>query len=184
MTLLELKEKFGDKKAMFQVLTKYVPQGPSSPHKVQSTGSLGNSGGGSAIQMIWDSTKSSGSIQLTEGSTQCFLKEQSYLFRTCIANYGFTSGVHYWEIVADNRTENELKIGVTTSISFDFNSAFCDHAFGFSYYGKNIHYLGLGQLRHGSNAAGPAYGKKFKKEGVLGVCLNMNTGVLGFSLNG
>jgi hypothetical protein len=39
-------------------------------------------------------------------------------------------------------------------------------------------------LRHGSNAAGPAYGKKFKKEGKLGVLLNMNTGVLAFSLNG
>ena len=45
-------------------------------------------------------------------------------------------------------------------------------------------YLGLGQLRHGSNAAGPAYGKKFKKDGFLGVLLNMNTGVLAFSLNG
>jgi E3 ubiquitin-protein ligase NRDP1 len=42
----------------------------------------------------------------------------------------------------------------------------------------------LGQLRIGSNASGPAYGKKFKKEGVLGVFLNMNTGVLAFSLNG
>jgi len=39
-------------------------------------------------------------------------------------------------------------------------------------------------LRHNSNASGPSYGKKFKKEGVLGVCLNMKTGVLGFSLNG
>ncbi len=42
----------------------------------------------------------------------------------------------------------------------------------------------MAQLRHGSNASGPAYGKKFKKDGVLGVCLNMNTGVLAFSLNG
>jgi E3 ubiquitin-protein ligase NRDP1 len=42
----------------------------------------------------------------------------------------------------------------------------------------------LGQLRHFSNASGPAYGKKFKKEGVLGVCLNMNKGTLSFSLNG
>lgn len=44
--------------------------------------------------------------------------------------------------------------------------------------------LGLGQLRHGSNATGPSYGKRFKKEGVLGVCLNMNNGTLSFSLNG
>ena len=42
-------------------------------------------------------------------------------------------------------------------------------------------YLGLGQLRHNSNASGPSYGKKFKKQGVLGVYLNMNTGVLSFS---
>jgi hypothetical protein len=66
------------------------------------------------------------------------------------------SGVHYWEIIADSRTENELKIGVTTSKEFDLNSAFCDHAFGFAYYG-------LGQLRHNSNASGVQYGKRFKK---------------------
>ena len=87
------------------------------------------------------------------------------------------SGIHYWEIAADNRTENELKIGVTTSREFDLNSAFCDHAFGYAYYG-------LGQLRHSSNASGIQYGKRFKKEGVLGVCLNMNKGTLSFALNG
>ena len=35
-------------------------------------------------------------------------------------------GVHYWEIVADSRTENELKIGVCTNDKIGFNSAFCD----------------------------------------------------------
>lgn len=43
---------------------------------------------------------------------------------------------------------------------------------------------GLGQLRHHSNASGPQYGKRFKKEGILGVYLNMNKGILAFSLNG
>jgi len=52
---------------------------------------------------------------LTESNTACFLKEQGYLFRTTIANNGFNGGIHYWEILADNRTENELKIGVATS---------------------------------------------------------------------
>lgn len=70
-----------------------------------------------------------------------------------------------------------MKIGVTSSKKFDLNSAFCDHPFGWAYYG-------LGQLRHASNATGAVYGKRFKKDGVLGVCLNMNKGTLSFSLNG
>lgn len=41
-----------------------------------------------------------------------FLRESAYMFRTVIAKEPFMSGVHYWEIEADNRTENELKIGV------------------------------------------------------------------------
>lgn len=70
-----------------------------------------------------------------------------------------------------------MKIGVTTTLSFDLNTAFCDHVFGFAYYG-------LGQLRHSSNASGPQYGKRLKKEGVLGIFLNMDKGQLSFSLNG
>ncbi len=46
------------------------------------------------------------------------------------------------------------------------------------------YYIGLGQLRHGSNATGTAYGKRFKKDGILGVLLNMNNGTLSFALNG
>lgn len=60
---------------------------------------------------------------------------------------------------------------------FDPNSAFCDFEFGFAYYG-------LGQLRHSSNANGGAYGEKFKKEGILGVCVDMNKGTLAFGMNG
>ena len=87
------------------------------------------------------------------------------------------NGIHYWEIHGDPRTENELKIGVSTKKEFNYNSAFCDYEFGFAYYG-------LGQLRHGSNASGGQYGKRFKKEGVLGVFLDMNQGKLSFALNG
>jgi len=43
---------------------------------------------------------------------------------------------------------------------------------------------GLGQLRHNSNASGQTYGKRFKKDGILGCCLNMNTGTLSFAFNG
>lgn len=44
--------------------------------------------------------------------------------------------------------------------------------------------LGLAQLRHGSNASGPSYGKRFKKEGTLGVFLDMNQGTLSFGMDG
>ena len=60
---------------------------------------------------------------------------------------------------------------------FDFDTAFCDHKCGFAFYG-------LAQLRHGSNATGGQFGKRFKKSGILGVYLNMNNGTLHFSLNG
>jgi hypothetical protein len=66
---------------------------------------------------------------------------------------------------------------VTANPIFDFNTAFCDHKSGYAFYG-------LAQLRHGSNATGSQYGKRFKKSGVLGVFLNMNKGKLYFSLNG
>ena len=63
------------------------------------------------------------------------LKEPAYVFRTALTATGFNGGIHYWEIIPDPRTENELKIGVSTTNSFDLNTAFCDHAFGFAYYG-------------------------------------------------
>ena len=58
--------------------------------------------------------------------------------RTAIGSTGFTSGVNYWEIIADDRTEIELKIGVTSSRDFDMNKAFCDYPFGWAYYGTNM----------------------------------------------
>jgi hypothetical protein len=63
-----------------------------------------------------------------------FLKEEQYLFRSVIANKSFTEGVHYWEIIPDARSENELKIGVCKSRDFDLKTAFCDYSFGWAYY--------------------------------------------------
>ncbi len=73
---------------------------------------------------------------------------------------------------------------MSTQAKFDFNTAFCDHSFGYGFYGTIFCNIGLAQLRHNSNASGPQYGKRFKKEGVLGIFLNMNNGTLSFSLNG
>lgn len=57
------------------------------------------------------------------------------------------------------------------------NSSFSDYTFGFAFYG-------LGQLRHSSNSLGTAYGKAFKKKGILGICLDMDKGTLSFALDG
>jgi len=73
------------------------------------------------------------------------------MFRTVIGDTGFMNGVHYWEIIADDMTENELKIGITTKKDFNYNFAFCDYEYGYAYYG-------LRQLRHNNNASGPQYG--------------------------
>lgn len=86
-------------------------------------------------------------------------------------------GIHYWELIADPQTENELKIGVVTKKDFPINSSFSDYECGFAYYG-------IGQLRQNSNSIGENYGKKFKQNGILGVCLNMYQGTLSFALDG
>ena len=45
--------------------------------------------------------------------------------------------------------------------------SFSDYNFGWAFYG-------IGQLRHSNNATGESFGKKFKKNGVLGVFFDMN----------
>lgn len=88
------------------------------------------------------------------------------MFRSVIAKYGYSSGIAYWEIEADDRNESELKIGVTTNRDFNFNTTFCDHEFGWAFYA-------LGSLRHNNSNTGPGFGRRLKN-GVFGVCLNMN----------
>ena len=100
----------------------------------------------------WDPEHSSKEIQFSKDGRHAFLNESNYYFRTLISNRPFSDGVHYWEIVADARTEHELKVGVTTQQQFNVNSSFSDYEFGFAYYG-------LGQLRHNSNSVGIPYGK-------------------------
>jgi len=123
----------------------------------------------SGDDFCWDPKNSSKEITFSQDCRHVLLAEPKYLFRSVIANRPFSDGVHYWEIIADSRTEHELKIGVTTQQTFNLSNAFCDHEFGFAYYG-------LGQLRHGNNAEGFKYGKPFKRKGVLGVCLDMDKG--------
>ena len=71
---------------------------------------------------------------MTANFRHVFLSEDTYLFRTSIANQTFNEGCHYWEIVADARTENELKIGVTKNINIDLKTSFSDYSSGWAYY--------------------------------------------------
>ena len=157
---------------MYEILAKYEPKsvhipypGPEIPLPIGTN------------SIAWDQSKCGLGLAFENKGALVMLKEPAYVFRTALATIGFNSGLHYWEIIPDGRTENELKVGVATTASFDMNTAFCDHVFGYAYYG-------LGQLRQNSNASGPQYGKRMKKEGVLGVFLNMDKGQLSFSLNG
>lgn len=95
----------------------------------------------------WNVNKAGQGIQITNGGKNVFLKESQYLFRTILGDTPVRGGIAYWEIWADSRTDNELKIGVTTKQDFNMNTSFSDFEFGFAFYG-------LGQLRHGSNASG------------------------------
>jgi hypothetical protein len=84
----------------------------------------------------WDPDFCSGAIKLSADCRHAFLSEDTYIFRTVIADVGFTEGTHYWEIVADAKTENELKIGVIKGRDIDFNNtAFSDYSCGWAYYG-------------------------------------------------
>ena len=59
-------------------------------------------------------------------SRSIFVKEDDYFFRTFYGDSAFNEGIHYWEIVADARTEHELKIGVSKGTECDPRTAFCD----------------------------------------------------------
>ena len=125
----------------------------------------------------WDNINKGQGIQVYNNGESIFLNETCYAFKSIVSNVPFTCGIHYFEIIADRRTENELKIGITKNINFNYDTSFSDYDFGYAFYG-------IGQLRHSNNATGINYGKKFKKNGTLGVFLDMNKGILSFALDG
>jgi E3 ubiquitin-protein ligase NRDP1 len=100
----------------------------------------------SICSFAWDPNFASDVIEIANNRS-LFLREEAYVFRSVIADKSFTEGIHYWEIIADARTENELKVGVCKNKDFDLKTAFCDYSFGWAYYGN-------GQLRHCDGANG------------------------------
>ena len=73
----------------------------------------------------WDSANCAPSIVLSEENRNCYLAEGGYCFRSVIGNVEFKHGIMYWEIHADPKTENELKIGVSNRNIFNLNTVFC-----------------------------------------------------------
>ena len=58
-------------------------------------------------------------MQISSDNRSIYLREDDYMFRTFFGNIEFMEGIHYWEIVADARTEHELKIGISRSKECD-----------------------------------------------------------------
>ena len=97
-------------------------------------------------------------------------------FASAVTETGFKSGEHYWEVL-DIANESLMKVGITTTKHFDYNSAFSDFPTGYAFYA-------LGQLRNGSDSKGQGYAMKAESKRPIGVYLNMDKGVLGFVVNG
>jgi hypothetical protein len=64
-------------------------------------------------RFIWDTTILPKEVKITSDFRGIYLKEDDYVFRTAYGNIPFAAGIHYWEIIADARSEHELKIGVS-----------------------------------------------------------------------
>jgi len=50
---------------------------------------------------------------MSEDDRSIYLQEDDYLFRTIYSSIELNEGIHYWEIIADARSEHELKIGIS-----------------------------------------------------------------------
>ena len=50
-------------------------------------------------------------------------------------NDGSGNGLFYFEIWADKRTDNELKIGIVTKRDFKMDTSFSDFEYGYAFYG-------------------------------------------------
>jgi hypothetical protein len=85
---------------MYKILLDFVPKPGFVSSKMIAESSSNNN------EIKWDSTKCGTGVVFENNKTLAFLKEQSYVFRSVTTINGFMGGVHYWEIVADNKTEN------------------------------------------------------------------------------
>ena len=73
-------------------------------------------------------------IKLSSENRSFYLKEDDYVFRTAYGSLPLNEGIFYWEIIADSRSEHELKIGVSSSNTIQ-KTAFSDYSTGWAFFG-------------------------------------------------
>ena len=129
-----------------------------------------------ATTFLWSSRLKGTNIKVSNDGISVYLNEEGFNFRTIMSDTPLYSGCHYWMIIIDSDSKAEMKFGISKSRDFNYNTAFSDYEFGYAYYT-------IGQLRQNDKSLGALYGKQFKKEGRLGVFLDMNKGTLSFALN-
>lgn len=61
---------------------------------------------GQKISLQWESGKCCPNVKISNQGKAVYIKEEAYVFRSVLCEEGFMSGRHYWEIIADSRTEN------------------------------------------------------------------------------
>jgi hypothetical protein len=86
-------------------------------------------------KFVWDTTIIPKEIKISPDNRGIYLKEDDYVFRTAFGNIPFTAGVHYWEIIADARSEHELKIGLSACNIPNQKAAFSDYEYGWAFFG-------------------------------------------------
>jgi E3 ubiquitin-protein ligase NRDP1 len=101
----QLRSTGGNVKQMYDVLLKYQPKDaknpylPNDPPIPQPFPQPSNSGA-----LKWNQTNCGQGLQFENSGSLVILKEPAYVFRTSVANLGFSSGLNYWEIIPDPRT--------------------------------------------------------------------------------
>lgn len=83
-------------KKLYEIVDSFYKPSIVSEQPVSSTKNL--------AEICWDVSKLGTGIVAQENNKSIFLKEQSYVFRSAIANIGFNGGINYWEIIADPKT--------------------------------------------------------------------------------
>lgn len=152
---------------------------PFGSDRSTSIGGNENSYGKSTI-ITMDRETCSPNLEIESDGITVVSKAPSHDWRTVIAEKGFSSGVHKWEVIIEKCTVTaNIMIGVCekTHALNNYIGQTSAHP-GWSYYGATT-----GYTYHNGNS-NSNYGQKMQEKDVIGVTLDMDDGTLSFSRNG